>query len=164
MSGSNEKSYSNWPTWPWEAWASAVQSLNSNFVPHQLQQAINPGWIFAQGVTINSQNSSAPETERAVVAVESYGRQIGRMADLLAVLVTERPADKGERPEIIAFRNMYDKIQRVKTEAARGRVEQLLADIDALRSIPPDDQARLAAGLEKIGFVPKTLQKNEPED
>ena len=47
--------------------------------PDNLAQPILPGWTF----NINSGNSTAPQTEVDVVAKHSYGRQIGRMSDLL---------------------------------------------------------------------------------
>src|SRR4051812_6889679 len=40
--------------------------------PESLTQPILPGWTF----NINSNNSSAPETEVEVVARHSYGRQL----------------------------------------------------------------------------------------
>ena len=39
--------------------------------PNDLNQPILPGWMFAGTVTVNDLNSSAPETEREIVAAES---------------------------------------------------------------------------------------------
>src|SRR5688572_2432578 len=48
--------------------------------PSQLSQPINQGWSFGN-VIVNESNSSAPSTELAIVAEESYGRQIGKLLE-----------------------------------------------------------------------------------
>src|SRR5918993_3209381 len=48
--------------------------------PSQLSQPINPGWSFGN-LIVNESNSSAPSTELAIVAEESYGRQMGKLLD-----------------------------------------------------------------------------------
>ena len=57
-------------------------------------QPILPGWTL----NINSINSTAPQTEVDVVSKHSYGRQLGRMSDVLELLIEERhektPKDK----------------------------------------------------------------------
>lgn len=50
-----------------------------------LEQPILPGWTFA----INNVNSSAPQTEAEVVAQHSYGRQLGRISDVLDLLLRD---------------------------------------------------------------------------
>jgi hypothetical protein len=54
--------------------------------PRRLDQSINPGWVFG-AVTINNANSRDPETEQKIVEKVSYGRQLGRIMDAVAVLV-----------------------------------------------------------------------------
>ena len=54
--------------------------------PDTSVQPILPGWTL----NLNSNNSSSPQTEVDVVAKHSYGRQIGRMADVLEALVVEQ--------------------------------------------------------------------------
>jgi hypothetical protein len=56
-----------WLQWAWVA-------------PQQLSQPINPGWSFGN-IIVNDHNSSAPSTEQAIIAEESYGRQIGKLPD-----------------------------------------------------------------------------------
>jgi len=85
-----------------------------HLAPHTLDQPINPGWIFAQAVTVNEHNSSAPATEREIVAAESYGRQLGRISDALAALIAERPATAPPVPELEAFGAMRDRIEDIK--------------------------------------------------
>jgi hypothetical protein len=46
-------------------------------------QPILPGWTPT--LNINSNNSTAPQTEMAVVEKHSYGRQLGRISDALRV-------------------------------------------------------------------------------
>ena len=81
-----------------------------------LFQPINPGWTFGN-LTISEQNSSAPVTERDVIAVESYGRQLGHVIDALTVLVKYQP-DWQSNGAIKEFMDMRDRIERIKTQAA----------------------------------------------
>jgi molecular chaperone DnaK (HSP70) len=147
---SQQEAFSSWPAWPWFPWTSSVQALGSAFTPQQVNQAINPGWIFAQGVTINAQNSSSPETERDIVALESYGRQIGRISDALAILISERRANAPVRAEYEAFNALHEKILEIKTRASHCRVERLLKDLDQMRRDAPADYARVAAILHEV--------------
>ena len=51
-----------------------------SLAPQELSQSINPGWILGS-VVVNQRNSSAPATEQAILAEESYGRQIGKLLE-----------------------------------------------------------------------------------
>jgi hypothetical protein len=62
-----------------------------------LRQAINPGWSSV--VNINSNNSAAPETERAVLTKYSYGRQLGRIAFVPDDEVQEEPVVEVREPD-----------------------------------------------------------------
>ena len=78
-----------WPAWPvWPFWLPdpPAPAASDDFV-----QPINPGWTFGNLIIVTEQNSSAPDTERDIVSVESYGRQLGRVIDTLAELIKERP-------------------------------------------------------------------------
>ena len=68
--------------------AAWLRSWSAAFAPQNLAQPILPGWTF----NINSNNSSSPQTEAEVLQHHSYGRQLGRIADALAVLVAAAPA------------------------------------------------------------------------
>jgi hypothetical protein len=47
---------------------------------------------------ITEQNSSASDTEREIIAAQSYGRQRGRIMDAVAVLVADLPKERqGEK-------------------------------------------------------------------
>ncbi|MFP4003168.1 MAG: hypothetical protein ACLFV8_05270 [Alphaproteobacteria bacterium] len=110
-------------------------------LPGAVTQAVNPWEVWmrtlsAQMGFLNIRNLSAgdPALEREIVEdVASYGRQLGRMTDVLIALldhtdlkhVTER-----ERAEIAAFREMAAEIETVK--ARRRSPERLLDALDAL--------------------------------
>ncbi len=113
---------------PWELW---VRSLSAQM-----------GFL-----NIRDLNSGDPAQEREIVEnVAGYGRQLGRMTDVLVTLldrvdlkhVTER-----ERAEIAAFREMAAEIEAVKQRRrSPGRLldtlEALLEEIRALKEEHPD--------------------------
>jgi len=70
-------------------------------------------------VNINRGRSSDPELEQEVLdEVGSYGKQLGRIGDALAVLIRYvelEDLDAGERDTINALRFRLEKIARVKT-------------------------------------------------
>jgi hypothetical protein len=72
----------------WPAWMMGPLGLLEQPTPNQ---PINPGWAFGNVVNVTEQNSSAPGTERDIVASISYGKQLGRITDALAALIAERP-------------------------------------------------------------------------
>jgi hypothetical protein len=121
---------SAWSPWSWL----------SEFV-----QPINPGWTFGN-LTINEENSSAPDTERAILLKESYGRQLGRVIDALAVLVAERP-DWRETPAFEAFIDLRDGIEKIKSASAASRLDRIAADLAELRN---SDQAEFKRAVQKL--------------
>src|SRR5712672_3424246 len=96
--------------------------------PDSVAQQILPGWTF----NINSSNSTAPQTEADVVAKHSYGRQIGRMADALELLLNERHGPDDKR--VSDFLTMKQEIDKVKRDAVATRVERLVKDLELLKS------------------------------
>ena len=108
--------------------------------PQKLMQSFNNGWSFAN-LTINSMNSSAPDTEQAIVAVESYGRQIGKLLDAVDLLVKQqsdwrehsafsevdalkrrgrgRPGRGSEPAQVVALRLTADELAALDARAAR---------------------------------------------
>jgi hypothetical protein len=93
-------------------------------------QTINP-WQWIANVmgnrfslfTVNLGRSSAPEVEAEILQnVGSYGRQIGRISDVLDVLVAKLPRDNlsdAERFALEDFSAQMREIRRIK--ARRGR-------------------------------------------
>lgn len=87
----------------WLAWLDQVERVLSHPVvslaPQRLWQSVLPGWIFAQTVNITNQNSSSPETERAILAQQSYGRQLGKVIDAVDVLIKARTSNIDEKDQ-----------------------------------------------------------------
>jgi hypothetical protein len=121
----------------WLPWASLA--------PRELSQPINPGWTFGN-VVINERNSSAPETEQAILAEESYGRQIGKLLEAVCELIKESPGGSDNQ----AFRDiatLRDKVERLKCEAAATRIDQLRRDLELLKA---SDKAAYETKIEAL--------------
>jgi hypothetical protein len=115
--------------------------------PKVLEQTILPGWTFA----INNVNSSAPQTEVEVVARHSYGRQLGRIEDVLDLLLRTRD-DLAADQRVVDFGKMKIEIDVAKTKAAEDRLDQIRADLASLRADAPDryEEVRMAL-LRELG-------------
>ena len=134
------------PAWDPASWLKqwrAVLPL-APLTPNMLVQPILPGWTL----NVNAFNSSAPQTEADVLQRHSYGRQLGRIGEALTLLLDERdPKRKDAR--FADFRAMQDDIDEVKSGNAVARVERLLADLDLLKLLKPDEHTRLQDELDK---------------
>ena len=126
------------------SWSDAMRSL-----PLSASQSINPGWNFGPTLNINNGNSSAPQTEVEVLQHHSYGRQLGRISEVLEVLIKERaktaPADK----HVADFLKMKAEIDKVKLDTVQARVEGLCSDLAVLKKGRKDDYKRLREALLK---------------
>jgi hypothetical protein len=120
-------------------WAAAMK-----LAPSTLVQPILPGWTF----NVNSFNSSAPQTEADVLEQHSYGRQLGRIGDALAALVKDLP-ETGEGKPFEKFLEMKAQIDAIKAGNAQERVRRLMADLDLLKVLRPEEHKRLKAELDK---------------
>ena len=100
---------------------------NLNFpLSGNVRQAISPwsDWFKTMGsqlglININLTSSANPAMEAEIVTdVASYGRQLGRMQDALAVLLAHLPPDlqlpPREQAAIDDFKGMFNEIARVK--------------------------------------------------
>lgn len=125
--------------------AAWVRSWSQALAPQNLVQPILPGWTF----NINSNNSSSPQTEAEVVQRHSYGRQLGRIAEALAVLIKDRGAKLRDEEHCAKFLEMKDEIDAVKHDAALARVERLGADLDLLKKLDRDEFERLRSALRR---------------
>ncbi|MBP2160172.1 MULTISPECIES: hypothetical protein [Asticcacaulis] len=109
-----------WPIWP-------------NLAPEKLEQPILP---ITFSTTINEANSSAPDTERRILAQDSYGRQIGRVMDVVALLIEREvetdPALSKDRC-VTDLMELKARIDREKTEARQTRQDRLVEDLLDLR-------------------------------
>ena len=141
------------PAWPWtpsdpadwlRSWSEAMRS-----VPQSLTQAINPGWSFGPSFTLNSGNSSAPQTEIEVLQRHSYGRQLGRISEALELLIEERARSSPKDKRFDDFLKMKAEIDVVKLDAAAARVDSLRSDLAALKKSRPAEYKKLKDALRK---------------
>ena len=141
------------PSWPWtpadpaewlRSWSEAMRS-----VPQSLTQAINPGWSFGPSFTLNSGNSSAPQTEIEVLQRHSYGRQLGRISEALELLIEERARSSPKDKRFDDFLKMKAEIDVVKLDAAAARVDSLRSDLAALKKSRPVEYKKLKDALRK---------------
>jgi hypothetical protein len=134
----------DWPSW-------IKDSLSIPFgpftAPRNLEQPILPGWVFGDVTNITEQNSSAPGTERAIVASQSYGRQLGRMMDVLDLLITRVPQDERRAKAFEEFDKLRKEIDDIKAKAATHRLDRIAADLTALKQTNPEEYKRVVAEL-----------------
>ena len=137
------------PMWDWPSWmnGSLPNPLDVIAAPKQLLQPILPGWVFGSVTNITEQNSSAPDTEREILASNSYGRQLGRIMDALAVLIDRLPPEEQEKEAFKEFTEVRDQINDIKQKAAGRRIDRIIADLAALKETRPEEYRRLAATL-----------------
>ena len=119
--------------WWWPEMMTQAMQAAWQIAPQNLNQSILRGWTFGNNVTINEQNSSAPDAERDIVAQESYGRQLGRVTDALAALIAAQPAEVRERPEMLELMRMREKIEGIKRQAAAARLARLKMELEKLK-------------------------------
>ena len=131
------------PTWDPASWLKQWNAA-MQLAPNTLVQPILPGWTL----NVNAFNSSAPQTEADVLQRHSYGRQLGRISEALALLVEARDP-KGSDQRFDDFRTMKAEIDEIKAGHAQARVERLLADLDLLKVLRPVAHARLKDELKK---------------
>lgn len=124
---------------PWWSWW--------NVAPQQLTQPIQPGWSFGNIVTVNQKNSRSPDTEHQIVAEHSYGRQLGRLMDAVAALISERPASLPERKAFDELFALRQSIEAIKSHSAALRLTRLEEDLEELKQRSPQDYQRIAAKL-----------------
>lgn len=138
-----------WWSWPWRVAGAGTSSVPSA-APQALDQPILPGWLFANSINVTEANSSSPETERDIVAVHSYGQQLGRIVDVLDELIKNQSAGSlGARP-VREFDELRDDIETIKARQAAKRVEQMISDLAAVKRRDPDEYQRLATELRKV--------------
>lgn len=140
----------DWLFWPWQLAAQAWTGFR--VVPEALTQAINP-WNTV--VNINSNNSGAPEIERAVLTKYSYGRQLGRLNDVVALLVkrledAKLPLSSEEERAIAEFTALEADVDRMKKAALAHRVGRVVDDLESLRRSDPAAFGKLTERLRKL--------------
>lgn len=124
--------------------------------PQKLWQSINSGWSFGN-IIVNENNSSAPQTEQAIVAQESYGRQIGKLLDAVDTLAQRQP-DWTNMDSLKAAVELKVKVDGVKLDMAVRRIDQLRSDLELLRTTGQTDhyKASVAALRQLLTDLPET--------
>jgi hypothetical protein len=123
-----------------------------NPAPRSLTQPILPDWSFFR---VDESNSTAPETERAVVEHESYGKQIGILLDAISLMVKERETSGGSQapqkrdPVYQAVIDLEERVDKIKSKQAEKRLKKAPADLDLLKRNSPDAYATIVEGLRK---------------
>jgi len=125
------------PSWtdaalaPWWLALQAAQAFS--LAPRTLSQPINPGWTFGNLIQVTEQNSSAPDTEEAIVQRHSYGRQIGRTMDAVALLLEHAPAAVKKDKRATALRQIEREVDAIKRAQAQRRLERLRDELKLLK-------------------------------
>jgi hypothetical protein len=92
-------------------------------------QVINPwSWAFNApagqiglfNIAVDLGQSSAPEVERAVLGVASYGKQLGRIGDMLDVLVARLRTDPSLSEDERIVLSDYETMRREIAAARAG--------------------------------------------
>jgi hypothetical protein len=149
---SSDSRLQNAPIWNWPSWlkGSVPNPLDVFASPQTLLQPILPGWVFGNVTNITEQNSKAPDTEREIVSAVSYGRQLGRIMDALALLISNLPKTKQDAKAFEAFAEIHREIDRIKIDAATQRLDRVATDLTTLRETKPEEFDRLAARFRDI--------------
>jgi hypothetical protein len=145
----NSNSLSKSPIWEWPSWVkgSVANPLDVFAPPENLVQPILPGWVFGSMINVTEQNSSAPDTERDIVAVHSYGRQLGRVIDAVAALIAELPKANQESKPFEELMKLRREIDDIKLRAATRRLDYIVSDLTTLKKAKPDEYERIAVKL-----------------
>lgn len=149
---SNDSQSANPPSWDWPSWmkGSMPNPLDFFAAPRNFVQPILPGWVFGSVTNITEQNSSAPDTEREIVAAQSYGRQLGRVMDALAILIADLPKAKQDASAFEEFAKIHRDVNDIKAQAAARRINHVAADLATLKETKPEEYERLAATLREV--------------
>jgi hypothetical protein len=131
--------------WDWSSWMRGI--MNNSGLSGVFDQPILPGW-FATNIT--EQNSSDPDTERAIVASQGYGRQLGRMMDAIALLIEDLPETAREKKAFQEFDKVRLEINDIKEKVAVRRLNRIAADLAMLKETEPAEYDRVAAKLRAV--------------
>jgi len=99
-------------------------------------------------VNVTDQNSSAPDTERQIVAKESYGRQLGRIMDALLVLIAEQEKEGRKVKAFDRLMKLDREINAIKMQVATTRLDHVITDLATLKD--PKEYDRVAAAFRKV--------------
>ena len=105
----------NWTSIDPTEWLRIWQTV-WRIAPDSLNQPILPGWTF----NINSNNSSAPQTEPTWSRVTATAAELGRLSDAVAALIEAGHGKQPKAPAFADFLGMKSEIDAVKLRAAPG--------------------------------------------
>jgi len=117
-----------------------------SLAPQVLTQPILPGWLVGNNINVTEENSRSPETEREIVAKISYGRQLGRVIDVLGDLIERWPGGAPDDISVQRFAELRDDIEGIKAE----RIVRAISDLAEMKQRNPGEYERLAPRLQGI--------------
>jgi hypothetical protein len=125
---------------PWRMALQATQALAQPWwlAPQNLTQPINTGWTFGNLIQVTEQNSSAPDTEQQIVRRHSYGRQIGRVMDAVALLLEKADAKTRADPRASDFTELKRDVDAIKQAQSAARLQRLRDELLRLRRDHPE--------------------------
>ena len=137
-----------WLAWWSQLWREtyARSTQFPPLAPQVFTQPILPGWLFANNINVTEENSSSPETEREITAKHSYGRQLGRITDVLGALIEKWPGGAPDDPSVRQFAKMRDDIEKIKEK----QIVQAISELAEMKHQNPDEYERLAPRLREI--------------
>jgi hypothetical protein len=133
------------PLWPF-----AILERMPALAPNNLDQQINPGWTFGNLISVTEQNSTSPDTERAIVAAHSYGRQLGRVIDVIAELIDDLPETQRQSPAFRKFAELQADVEKIKSRSAARRLDRFVADLEELRQTNKTEYQRVATEVRAV--------------
>ena len=136
---------------PWRLALQTTQAMTPPWLlaPQSLTQPINPGWTFGNLIQVTEQNSTAPDTEQEIVRHHSYGRQIGRVMDVVDLLLEKADAKTRADQRAKDFAQLQRDVQTIKRAQAAGRVRRLRDELLSLKRDHPDEWRELRALLQE---------------
>jgi len=139
-----------------------------SLAPQKLAQIINPLYWLTSGtgqigfVNINGTASANPEVEAEIVEkVATYGRQLGRISDVLDVVLRKQEASTWNGQEKKAFddfKDMIGKIAAVKEgylAPTQANVDKLIDGINSLKKTNEPEYQRIKDELKAKLFGPQ---------
>jgi hypothetical protein len=133
--------------WDWSSWMRGIMNNSGLSGAPRFDQPILPGWFVTN---ITEQNSSDPDTERAIVAFQGYGRQLGRMMDAIALLIEDSPKTELEKKAFQEFTKVRLEINDIKEKVAARRLNRIAADLSMLKEKKREEYDRVVAKLRAV--------------
>jgi hypothetical protein len=134
--------------WDWMSlWKEGWPHAFGIAAPQNLVQPLFPGAMFGIVTNVTEQNSSSPDTEREIVAAQSYGRQLGRVSNALAAVIEGLPKEKQKEKPFEEFAEMRHDIDAIKLAAATRRLDRIAADLATMKAAKPEAYQQMAAKL-----------------